>query len=167
MKSVEVLDFCNRGGRNFSDLGQRPQLLANTFEEVPGDKKCFLLIAPFPGEEQGAAVGRILKGAAELEFLFHISVVIVMSGKLDGRMEGASCLNEHLAFPIPPSRPPRHLHKLLEDTFPARKSGRLREPSTLTTATQVTPGKSRPLAIICVPTKTSISLLPNRARARL
>ena len=47
----------------------------------------------------------------------------------------------------------------------ARKSGRLSAVSALTTPTSRTPGKSRPLAIICVPTRSFTSPRPKRPSA--
>jgi hypothetical protein len=47
----------------------------------------------------------------------------------------------------------------------ALKSGRLIAVSALITPTSCTPGKSSPLAIICVPSISRISPAPNRCRA--
>ena len=48
----------------------------------------------------------------------------------------------------------------------ARKSGRPRPTSASITPTSVTRGKSWPLAIICVPTSTSVSPASNAASTR-
>ena len=81
--------------------------------------------------------------------------VVLPGGRLDAEMLGVVGLDEHAPRRSPrPARPATWVSSWNVRSA-ARKSGSAERVSAETTPTSVTAGKSRPLAIICVPTSTS------------
>lgn len=110
---------------------------------------------------------RVQRVAALVRVVVGKDRTVMLGDGANDRVIGQVGLDDDLAGAIAAAGAARNLLQQVVSALPALKSGSFNAKSALTTPTSVTSGKSRPLAIIWVPSSTAQSAASNCSRSFL
>ena len=153
VKPVQIADLDDgRGGRaqdTYRFMGTLRQPGRQLFHEVVHGG----FLGPPRDQPDDPAEWRDTEPRPIRQLALHETRIIMQHRVVDRRVIGTVGLHQHPPRPIAAARAAGDLGHKLKGPLGGAKSGKCSAVSALTTPTSVTLGKSRPLAIICVPSR--------------